>query len=73
MEALEAIDKYFRSGNSIPVERATIRREEWEALKALIEGLMARAENLNAYCVAQDANLRAISQRLARLTTEGHE
>jgi hypothetical protein len=44
MEALEAIDKYFRSGNSIPVERATIRREEWEALKAEIKELEDKIE-----------------------------
>ena len=33
-EALEALDLKFSSGNEIPVERATITREEYEAVKA---------------------------------------
>lgn len=31
--AVKEIDAYFKSGNSIPVERATIKRIEWEAAK----------------------------------------
>jgi hypothetical protein len=62
MEALEAIDKYFRSGNSIPVERATIRREEWEALKNYID-------NLNQYCRALEDNLRVMSRRVSFLVS----
>jgi hypothetical protein len=54
MEALEAIDKYFRSGNSIPVERATIRREEWEALKAEVL-------KLEAYVASDNELMDAIS------------
>jgi hypothetical protein len=32
--AVQAIDDYFKSGNSVPVSRATIKREEWELAKA---------------------------------------
>lgn len=32
--AFESLAKKFQSGNDIPVERATILREEWEALMA---------------------------------------
>lgn len=35
-DAREAIDARFRSGNSIPVERASVPREEWESLKAAL-------------------------------------
>lgn len=31
-EALDRLGLKFTSGNSVPVERATITREEWEAL-----------------------------------------
>jgi hypothetical protein len=34
--AFEAIDAYFRSGNGVPVTRATIKLEEWEAVKAAL-------------------------------------
>lgn len=33
VEAVEQIDAYFRSGNEIPVERATIRASDWQALR----------------------------------------
>lgn len=34
--AIKAIDDYFVSGNDVPVERATIKREEWEAVKVFL-------------------------------------
>lgn len=36
IRAIEAINAYFISGNDIPVERATIKREEWELAKAAL-------------------------------------
>lgn len=33
----------FTSGNTIPVERATIRREEWEAILQLLHNVLANA------------------------------
>lgn len=36
MKAIQAIDDYFKSGNSVPVSRATIKREEWEMAKAAL-------------------------------------
>ena len=40
---IEAIDLYFRSGNSVPITKATIPKTEWEALKqALKEALNVR-------------------------------
>ena len=41
VEAVEAIDLYFQSGNHIQVERATIPAEEWERVKAAIEAAKA--------------------------------
>ena len=35
--AIKNIDLYFTSGNTIPIERATIKREEWEAVKLILE------------------------------------
>ena len=32
-EAYETLESKFTSGDDIPVERATIKREEWEAIK----------------------------------------
>lgn len=40
-EALEAIDARFCSGNSVPVDRAIVPRQEWEALKAALPELQA--------------------------------
>lgn len=37
MNLIEKIDARFRSGNSVPVTRANITAEEWEALKKLPE------------------------------------
>lgn len=36
-EAYEKLESKFTSGNSIPVERNTITREEWDAIKEQIE------------------------------------
>lgn len=36
MKAIQAIDDYFKSSNSVPVLRATIKREEWERAKAAL-------------------------------------
>jgi hypothetical protein len=44
--AIENIDAYFRSGNSVPVTRATIKVEEWEAVKAASTPLLERIEEL---------------------------
>lgn len=38
---LDDIDAKFRSANSIPVSRASVTREEWEALKSYIIDLNA--------------------------------
>lgn len=35
-DALEAIDARFRSGNQVPVDRAAVPREEWDALKSAL-------------------------------------
>ena len=37
MELIERIDLRFRSGNSIPVERAHITADEWSALKRMAD------------------------------------
>lgn len=36
-KAYETLELKFTSGNSIPVERNTITREEWDAIKEQIE------------------------------------
>ena len=36
---IEEIDLRFQSGNSVPVDRATLKKEEWDVLKAIIESL----------------------------------
>ena len=38
-EIVAAIDLRFRSANSVEVERAYIRREEWATLKEALRGL----------------------------------
>ena len=40
-EAYEKLESKFTSGNDIPVERNTITREEWEAIKERISFLEA--------------------------------
>lgn len=36
-EALQSLELKFTSGNSIPVERTVITREEYEALLSILE------------------------------------
>jgi hypothetical protein len=38
-EAIESLTLKFTSGNEIPVDRATILREEWEVIKAELDKL----------------------------------
>lgn len=36
LEAINTIDPRFRSGNSIPVEKATVPQAEWEAVRTAL-------------------------------------
>jgi hypothetical protein len=47
-EAYESLKSKFTNGNEIDVEKATILRTEWDALKPLIEEYLERI-NLNVY------------------------
>ena len=38
-QLIKEIDLYYKSGNDVPVERATIPADKWQALKAEIEAL----------------------------------
>lgn len=44
--SIEQIDKRFRSGNSVQVDRAWVPKEEWEAVKKYIEILDARYDEI---------------------------
>ncbi len=45
--AYETLESKFISGNNIPVERNTITREEWEAIKKEIQDLQESKELFN--------------------------
>lgn len=46
MESIEEIDLLFKSGNDVPVTRATITLEQWEAVKANMEMTEERAREI---------------------------
>lgn len=45
-EVIEDMDLHFKSGNDVPVTRATITLEQWEAVKAEIECLRDEVSSL---------------------------
>ena len=45
-QLIKEIDLYYSSGNDVPVERASIPADKWQALKAEIEKLKDVAEDL---------------------------
>lgn len=45
-DILDRLRLKFTSGNGVPVERATITREEFEELEELIEGLQMYIDEL---------------------------
>lgn len=47
VKAIEVVDLYFRSGNDIPVQRANVSKEEWEAVKEYIDLLEASEAGLS--------------------------
>ena len=47
VKAVEVVDLYFRSGNDIPVQRANVSKEEWEAVKEYIDLLEASEAGLS--------------------------
>ena len=47
VKAVEVVDLYFRSGNDIPVQRANVSKEEWEAVKEYIDLLEASESGLS--------------------------
>lgn len=46
-EALEALRLKFTSSNDVPVERATITREEFEAIHRCIEATLPAVESMD--------------------------
>lgn len=42
VKAVEVVDLYFRSSNDLPVQRANVSKEEWEAVKEYIDLLEAK-------------------------------
>jgi hypothetical protein len=53
MNTIERIEARFRSGNSVPVERAYITADEWAVLKAPAEAYAARSGDAPATQVAE--------------------
>lgn len=47
VKAVEVVDLYFRSGNDVPVQRANVSKEEWEAVKEYIDLLEASEAGLS--------------------------
>lgn len=45
-DVLTQLEQKFRSNNSVLVERAAITRDEWEAIKDYIKGLVEGAHDL---------------------------
>lgn len=43
-DAIEVVDARFRSGNAIPIDRAWVPRQEWEALKSAIEAALPHVQ-----------------------------
>lgn len=49
MKSLDYLKGYFRSGNHIPVERATIKATEFDALVAEVEALESKLREYLSY------------------------
>ena len=49
VKAVEAVDLYFHSGNDVPVQRANVSKDEWEAVKEYIDLLEAKEMKLMQY------------------------
>ena len=45
--AIKLLEEKFTSGNDIPVDRAAITREEFEALKSLVQDMITLRHNMN--------------------------
>jgi hypothetical protein len=43
-DAFKSLSLKFSSGNNIPVERATILREEWDAIRSIVEKFAVKKE-----------------------------
>lgn len=48
IKSVEDFDAYFRSGNGVPVGRATIPASDWQRVKSAIDALRAENEALRA-------------------------
>lgn len=56
-DILREIDARFVSANSVPVERAMVKRVEWEAIKALLARLSMKVNA--AACLLYGEQLRS--------------
>lgn len=46
MNAVEAVRAKFTSDNSVPIDRAVVTKEEWDAIEKYIQQLVESGENL---------------------------
>ena len=45
--SIKSIDLKFTSANSVPVDRASVAREEWDSVKAVIDSMVKALEPLS--------------------------
>ena len=45
--SIKSIDLKFTSANSVPVDRASVTREEWESVKSAIDSMVKALEPLS--------------------------
>lgn len=67
--AIEKIDAYFKSGNSIPVERATITAELWGPIRAALQQ-PAAPDSVDYSIKKGDEVQHGTTWTLTRLTVE---
>lgn len=72
LEALREISFRFKSGNSVPVERAYLRTEEWQAIYSELITRRARDAEVEAL-VAADLELNRAIEAAGGFVEEGYE
>jgi len=49
VKLIEEFDGRFRSGNSVPIDRIWLTKEQWETIRKALELADSRAERLESY------------------------
>ena len=72
--SIKSIDLKFTSANSVPVDRVSVTREEWDSVKAVIDSMVKAIEPLSRGQAKEDHKAsKYVARRILRQIQEAKQ